>query len=608
MARSVNTLRGVLQNAAEFLKRGDADRARRLLESLPAALARHPDRLHLLGLVHKAEGRFDIAEESLRASLEAEPRQPAVLNNLGNVLKARDRVSDAEQAYRQALALQGDFFDAGKNLGMLLAALNRDADARPLLEQAARQSPGDPAVGTTLGQCYRRLGMFEQSADCFRQVLRSHPQHGNALVGLGETLRMVGRPAEAAACFDEAADLGWNSIELHVARADVAADEGHYDEAIAGYERVLEEAPDHVPAHVQLSEVRWQLGVETRYGESFRQVLARSPDSPRMLAAWCEGLANTGAGDEALRQLEAHSELVERDPLLLAARAKRQAAHHDLDAAAESFRRARTLAPDDTAVALDYAQFAIYRGDYESALAALDVAERQRPEDQLLWACRGLCWRLMGDERAAWLNDHELLVRTYEIEPPARFGSLTSFLEAVAECLGQLHRTQSAPAHQSLRGGTQTAARLFFRPDRVIQELRAALAQAVQHYIDALPEDAQHPMLRRRSQAFQFAGSWSVRLRSGGYHVNHVHPQGWISSSHYVAVPEDLGGAPGNPAGWLKFGESGLALGEREVVSKLVKPEPGAVTLFPSYFWHGTVPFESAEPRITTPFDVTPMG
>ena len=32
------------------------------------------------------------------------------------------------------------------------------------------------------------------------------------------------------------------------------------------------------------------------------------------------------------------------------------------------------------------------------------------------------------------------------------------------------------------------------------------------------------------------------------------------------------------------------------------------LVLFPSYFWHGTVPFVSDQPRLTVAFDAVPPG
>jgi hypothetical protein len=94
-----------------------------------------------------------------------------------------------------------------------------------------------------------------------------------------------------------------------------------------------------------------------------------------------------------------------------------------------------------------------------------------------------------------------------------------------------------------------------------------------------------------------------VQLRPGGFHFNHVHPQGWISSACYIELPER---APeSGRAGWLKFGEPGMA---RPVCppDHFVEPRVGRLVLFPSFFWHGTVPFESGGRRLTAAFDVVP--
>ena len=37
-----------------------------------------------------------------------------------------------------------------------------------------------------------------------------------------------------------------------------------------------------------------------------------------------------------------------------------------------------------------------------------------------------------------------------------------------------------------------------------------------------------------------------------------------------------------------------------------VRPSVGLLVLFPSYFWHGTVPFRSQQPRLSVAFDAVP--
>jgi uncharacterized protein (TIGR02466 family) len=101
-------------------------------------------------------------------------------------------------------------------------------------------------------------------------------------------------------------------------------------------------------------------------------------------------------------------------------------------------------------------------------------------------------------------------------------------------------------------------------------------------------------------QNYAVAGAWSVRLNSGGFHINHVHPEGWISSAFYVRTPEDMQGTEG----FLKFGEPGPPTAPPLKEQHLVKPEPGLLVLFPSYMWHGTVPFASQQTRLSCAFDI----
>jgi hypothetical protein len=239
----------------------------------------------------------------------------------------------------------------------------------------------------------------------------------------------------------------------------------------------------------------------------------------------------------------------------------------------------------------------------------LDVVGRSQPYQQLMWAYRGLCWRLTGDERYQWLNDYDAQVRSFVLITPQGYATLAAFLDDLKDQLELMHRTEIQPLEQTLLHGTQTPGRLLHKPVREIQLLKSALTLAVTEYIDTMAMDDTHPLYQRKTGRFRFSGSWSVKLGADGYHVNHVHPEGWISSSFYVALPDSMSDASQDrSSGCIKFGESSLSLGDREVIEKTIKPEVGQLVLFPSYMWHGTFPFNGApgEYRMTAPFDAVP--
>jgi uncharacterized protein (TIGR02466 family) len=179
-------------------------------------------------------------------------------------------------------------------------------------------------------------------------------------------------------------------------------------------------------------------------------------------------------------------------------------------------------------------------------------------------------------------------------------------LDDLATTLRSLHIARGEYLDQSVRGGTQTDGPLLSRIDPVIRKLRQAIVGAVERHVAQLPPaDPRHPLLReRRDRRIRFSGSWSVRLRSGGRHSNHVHPQGWISSALYVSLPPKLAGQP-DDAGWLTLGEPDDKLQLGLPPFRKVEPKPGRLVLFPSWMWHGTVPFAEGE-RLTVAFDVAP--
>lgn len=234
-------------------------------------------------------------------------------------------------------------------------------------------------------------------------------------------------------------------------------------------------------------------------------------------------------------------------------------------------------------------------GRYDEArlLSEQDYTGRN---EAALWPYRALIWRLLDDPRWQWLEADERLIGTFDIAADA------GPLNQLAEVLRSLHAAKAQPLDQSVRGGTQTDGNLLARAEPEIRRLRAALLEAVRSHVDQLPPpDPAHPMLLAQRESLQVAGSWSVRLTDKGFHADHVHCQGWISSAFYVAVPEPAPNAAPE-AGWLAFGECRDVLPDLAAF-RMVEPAPGKLVLLPSILWHGTRPFDSGE-RMTVAFDI----
>jgi len=344
---------------------------------------------------------------------------------------------------------------------------------------------------------------------------------------------------------------------------------------------------------MQLAQLRSMLGAG-RTAESIERALAAAPRSTELWLA----LFDLHIKSEAFGELEA----------AIAAARKQGIAENLLDrfAALAAAELGRTEEADRLFARWTDGSERIWRlrhllrsGRADEALPLID-AELAGERASQAWPYASIAWRLTNDARSQWLEGDDRLIRIFDLAqslPP---------LDQLADCLRAIHVAKGSFIDQSVRGGTQTDGPLFSRIAPEIQQLRAAVVAAVEQYVAGLPPiEPQHPLLGfRRDRPVRFAGSWSVRLRDSGYHVSHVHPQGWISSALYVALP-DADRAADPHAGWLALGAPPASLVSSPLAARFIEPKPGRLVLFPSWMWHGTVPFQAGE-RLTVAFDVAP--
>ena len=249
---------------------------------------------------------------------------------------------------------------------------------------------------------------------------------------------------------------------------------------------------------------------------------------------------------------------------------------------------------------------ALLAGDPQKAEAFCQAGLHRAPYDQSCLALLGTSWRMQGNAQDEYLNGYDNLIRIFDLEPPDGYSSMEEFNAALTLELERLHPKTRAYLEQSLRGGTQTQGHLFGAGNVMVEKIRARIEAALSAYIADLVPDGQHPFLARRRNDFHFVGAWSSLMREQGFHVNHLHPQGWISSCYYVTVP-DIATDQVHRQGWIKFGEPELNVPLQDPIRRAIQPMPGRLVLFPSYMWHGTIPFRDDGLRTTIAFDALPV-
>ena len=444
---------------------------------------------------------------------------------------------------------------------LLERSLDEHERALGSFEEAARLAPADASIAHGHARAAMEAGL--DARPFYERALALAPRDGQVLVGMAAARAAMGESDRAIA--DMQATLATAPAWLygHEQLAQLIATQGRSDEATSSLEAALARFPNAQPLWDTLLNVQLRRGAYETLSDIIGRARAAGVNSPEF------------AIYEGIHAAEFDAEVYPR-PLFDA-----------------------VPAHADKALGRWRVRHLLRVGEIEAAVALID-RELQRDQSAELWAYAATAWRLAGDRRSAWLEGDERLVKPMDLS-----GTLPR-LDVLAERLRSLHVARGEYLDQSVRGGTQTDGPLLSRIDPVIRHLRRGIVGAVESYVAQLPPaDEKHPLLRqRRDRRVRFSGSWSVRLRSGGHHSNHVHPLGWISSALYVSLP-DRAPAGADDSGWLTLGEPDRKLGIDLPPWRKVEPKPGRLVLFPSWMWHGTVPFSDGE-RLTVAFDVAP--
>jgi uncharacterized protein (TIGR02466 family) len=262
--------------------------------------------------------------------------------------------------------------------------------------------------------------------------------------------------------------------------------------------------------------------------------------------------------------------------------------------------------PDDRLIRGNLLTALLMQGKADEAMPYIQAMREAEPNGQHWIAYEATALRLMGSERYGQVVDLERFVRPYRLPIPEGFGSLDEFNTAFLKALEPWHQFKTHPFDQSLRDGSQTPRDLTTINDPVIKAFYRALDTPIRQYMADVGSSDDHPLTARNTGNYRIAGAWSVKLNGGGRHINHVHPEGWISSAYYVSVPEETA-SDENRAGWIKFAEPPFETTPPTPPEKWIAPTAGTLVLFPSFLWHGTEAIHDGSIRVTAPFDAVPV-
>ena len=601
-------IKTLLQQALAFINRNDAASAETVLHGILASAPEEPDALQLLGLLRQMQGSGE-AETFYRRSLAAKPDQPQVWNNLGKLLRGLNRLREAIAAFREAVRVKPNFAEGHLNLGIALSDLEDFTGAEKSYREALRLQPNFVMAKQSLIAVLTKQGRAQEAEALARQTLAQaahSPRQAAALQhNLAIALSAQQKHDEAlrylASAQADAPDMPMTDTN----RGNILQQLGRLEEAVEAYERALARNPLDFMAHAEMNRLLYRLGREDAFLKSYDDAAV---GYPRMAAIPLDKAGLLLKSERFALAKENFERAIQIDPASVTAHdglGLALAQLNEFEASARAHEKAVTIEPDNANAWANFALTLLRSRQSDRALAAAERALEAEPHNQNALAVWGLALRQLGDERESALNGYSDFVQIFDLEPPEGFSDIEAFNHELNATLDNLHRDRHQPLDQTLRGGTQTLHHLFGSGHGLAEKLRVRIDAAIGTYIARMKDSDAHPLLSRRAKNFAYRGSWSSRLSDCGFHTNHVHPKGWISSAYYVSLPEVVAGEE-QKQGWIKFGEPPAEIGDGSAYRRAIQPRAGRLVLFPSYMWHGTIPFQSKEARTTIAFDVVP--
>ena len=434
-----------------------------------------------------------------------------------------------------------------------------------------------------------------------KRLVELRPTSAVAEHNLAAALGDIGDAAGALTAVRRAQAKGGDAPETWLVLARALVSLSRLDEAAAALREALNRRPDYADALRDQAQLIWMQGGDAKAALAPLDArLAASPSSIALVGLRA-AVAREIIGDEvAHRDLEPW--LRTAHPYSLDLIASAAAAGFDPALALRYAASAAEAAPDDVEARLAHFAALLACGRTTEALAGLDGHLETAPSDQYALALRYVAWRVLGDARALSAEDYRRLTAPFDLVPPPGTDG-AAWLDQAASALRSLHPFNAQPFGQSIRSGAQAALDPRFADAPAIDAVFAALSEPISAFVGSMA-GRDDSMSRRAGSGFEIVGAWSVRLRAGGHHSDHIHPNGWVSSALYVETPEP---SPDRPkAGWLRFGACRLGVGLELPPEHWIEPKPGRVALFPSWMWHGTEPFTGGGERLTVAFDVQP--
>ncbi len=572
------------------------------------------DSYYHLALAYQEQTEYPLAIENYEKALTLNSKHLAGLANCAVCYEKTQQWEKAISLYQRFIQLSPNHLEVLNNFANLYRNKKDYQESRRHFERILEHSPIHGPSLLDYAHLLFEMTNYQEALAKYQQYQQQFSEDLSVNLWLAETHYKLKNTEQASKYFQYCLDNKINPQRAGVGKALLLLDEGKYLAAEEAVNRILKDDPQNKVARYSLAMI-YSHQTDHKKLEKAQKLLssliAEFTDYHLAYDCLARVLTKQGLASKAI-------DYAEKANALLANHLDYQMTLQDAYTHAGRLQDAHLLLsqiviqhPNLAAAVRQKGIVELRLKNNQMAMSSLQKAVALDPKDQ-----RSLSHYIIAlqankqFEKAKKLQSFEQLVFNEYLIPKETFKDLNAFNQALEEEVKSHPTLKWEPKGLATMGGYMTE-NLAEETSPAIAMLVQLILETIEHYRQTLTRDDSHPFLGTIPRQYKLH-LWAVLLHENGQVGPHIHEDSWISGAYYVKLPQ-LGEGKAqsqneekaNYQGWIEFGqphqEIPFQYGKHNYQ---VKPEQGKLVLFPSYYFHQTIPYSDKNERISIAFDV----
>lgn len=523
--------------------------------------------------------------------------------NKAKLLTSTGMLDEALKQYELVLKLKGNEVESLHNISVIQNRLNNPTAAKKHIDNAYNLEPHSQIIIQTRIKIYLNLSLFTDVILLCDAYLKLFNENMSVYNSMGIAYKKLCLWDEAIVVLNKAVKLNNEFVEAKKNLASCYHLNGDFSKAIELYKDIIKQNPLDLDAHHWLNNLLWELNDET-FLSSYLMIKETSSNIS-IDSDFSEKLYRAGKVHEAFEIVKKHLNSTNCTSKLFLLAGDYYREQGKFDESVKLLQQGLNRYSENKLIYKELVKSYIAINQPKEALKLLSNLLITNANNQEYLCLRNTALALAESPLYDYYCNYEEFVLEQKISIPRGYNSLDDFNRDLYQSVKKYHYYKRHPLQQSLMNGSQTSEKLFDYQLPILQILKQELNLVTSDFLRRLPRDKNHPFLKRNTTSFRVTDSWSVLLKKSGFHKNHYHSEGWMSSPYYVKIPPSTDCAI-KKEGWLKLGEPGFNMYKKIPPRKIIKPESGKLIQFPSYMWHGTTMLKADDERVTVAYDIIP--